>query len=573
MLDFQFFLSVGYHLRYELLFSALLGLVLLLSPDAWTKVLGPKGKGQKVKQEPKELPKDPAALAAHVTELSATKYTKAMDLFAAHEASFAQLGSELLQVVQALSVASVRVGRADRLPYLFKALQDREQDAAAVLVHCLRILASKQQHAEGLEALDQWQQAGPEARPLAAVPTLALSCAVQGSVELRKVCEAERFFAALAERKAASARDYSALIRLYAAVSLPEQAKAKLAEMKAAGMVPDNVAYNMVLAVCSDHESAEGMSSMLASMPEKDVVTYNTRLKGCVKSKDLPKAFALFDELTASGIQPTQVTFGTLLEVCTRTGDLVKARQVLGLMTERGVAKNAIVYTSLIRGAASQGDLRGAMEVFAELKADATVQPDIICYSVLVKAHCDAGQLDTAIQLLEDLLGAGHAPDEILFNSLLAGCAQQPHIQLGEKLLKDMVAHDIKPTMATFSIMLKMYSKAGAFQQSAQLLELMPAQYGVVPAVRLYVQHVSWCIRLRRGQSALQVYQLMLERCPDCSAMDQFLVACASFNMLDTAVNLLEVTPSKFSAGATQDLIAVLVRKKPALAARLQTKK
>merc|ERR1719231_1669204 len=206
------------------------------------------------------------------------------------------------------------------------------------------------------------------------------------------------------------------------------------------------------------------------------------------------------------------------------------------------------------------------MEVFAEMKR--SVAPDIICYSVLIKAHCDQCQLEPAIQLLEDLLEHGHAPDEILFNSLLAGCAQQPHVQLGEKLLRDMVAHDIRPTMATFSIMLKMYSKAGAFQQSAKLLEEMPAKYGVVPALRLYVQHVSWCIRLRRGASALQVYKLLLERCADCPNQDQFLTACASFNMLDTAVSLLEVQPRRFSAQAVDELLQVLERKKPQLHAK-----
>merc|ERR1719272_1979057 len=190
------------------------------------------------------------------------------------------------------------------------------------------------------------------------------------------------------------------MIRLYAGQSMPDQARAMLTEMQAQGMVPDNVAYNMVLAVCSNAQ------------------------------------------------ETTEVTFGTLLKVCTRAGDLIRAREVLAMMGEAGVPKNNIVYTSMIKGLAAVGQLKEAMQVFDELRADANLRPDVICYSVLIKGHCDQGQLETALSLLEGLLEAGHAPDEILFNNLLAGCAQQPHVQLGEKLLADMVKHQIQPTMA-----------------------------------------------------------------------------------------------------------------------------
>lgn len=564
MFDLEFLTTVLHHLRYELLFSALFGLLLVLSPDAWAKVTG-EHKPKKAKQEtPKEAPQDAAALAAHITELSATRYGKAIDMYLANEERLCGLGAELAPCIQALGVASVRVGRADRLPSLFKGLQGRSE-AGGVLVHCLRVLASKQQYQQALEALDEWRNL--VTKDLAQVPCLALSCAVQASVELRKVDEAERFFRTLAASKEATARDFAAMIRLYAALQMPDQAKQTLDDMQKNGLQPDNVAYNMVLAVCSGQEGAD-CSAMLNQMQDKDIVTYNTRLKACAKSKDVTKAFALFDEITKQKIAPTQVTFGSLLEVCTRAGDLQKGRSVLKMMDAAKVPKNAIVYTSMIRGLAQQGQLKEAMEVFGEMKR--SVAPDIICYSVLIKAHCDQSQLEPAIQLLEDLLEHGHAPDEILFNSLLAGCAQQPHVQLGEKLLRDMVSHRIQPTMATFSIMLKMYSKASCFQQSAQLLEAMPVKYGVVPAVRLYVQHVSWCIRLRRGASALQVYKLLMSRCPDCVDMDQFLTACQSFNMLDTAVQLLEVAPVKFSPAAVRDLVEVVKRKKPALAAKAE---
>jgi len=565
MLDIDFASTVLYHLRYELLFSALFALVLLLSPDAWAKLSGKKAKqikGKKVAPRKEDLPKDPLALAAHLSDLASTRYSKAMDLFQQTEAVLCELPwQEHMKVLAALAVASVRVGRVDRLSEVFQRLKGREEDeVGSILVHVMRVLASRQQYADALATMDLWRKEVTTAAE--AVPSLAVSCLVQCAVELRNVGQAQEYFKLLQQRKDAVARDYSAMIRLFAAQSMADDARAMLEEMQQAGMAPDNVAYNMVLSACSNAGQGSQASALLAQMTDADIVTYNTRLKGCVKTKDVQQAFDIYEELKASSIQPTQVTYGTLLEVCTRAQDLTRARQVLKMMTEANIPKNNIVYTSMIKGLAAAGQVKEAMEVFEELQRDASVKPDVICFSVLIKGQCDQGDLDAALKLLEALLEAGHTPDEILFNNLLSGCAQKPHVQLGEKILADMVHHGIKPTMATFSIMLKMYSKAGAFQQSASLLEEMPNKYGVVPAPRLYVQHISWCIRLRRGASALQVFQMLLERCPEAKGLDSFLTACSSFNMMDTACSLVEIDPTRFSTAVIRDMSEVLERKK-----------
>merc|ERR1719265_1774426 len=151
------------------------------------------------------------------------------------------------------------------------------------------------------------------------------------------------------------------------------------------GLTPDNVAYNMVLAACTNARQTAEVSSLLSTMPDVDAVTFNTRLKACCKDSDVARAFALFHEMKAAKIEPTQVTYGTLVECCTRAGALDKAYEVLKLMSEAGVAKNAVVYTSLIKGFALQGALDEAMAVFGEMRNDANVEPDVICYSVLIK--------------------------------------------------------------------------------------------------------------------------------------------------------------------------------------------
>jgi pentatricopeptide repeat protein len=549
--------SMLYHMRYELIFS--LCFVVLLLVTRRKAETAPVGKSVGTSANAWELMNT-------IVELCSTKYGKAMDLFLdAEDSMFDRLPEhEYLRLVSALALASVRVGRAERLSLLFAKVRHRGPSDPGVISPVMRMLSSRHQFSQAVKALDNWESTfqGQE------VPVTAMSCAVHCAVECGSEERALDYLKKLEQRGEVTLRDYSAVIRLFAQSESPEKAMRVLEEMEARGLKPDNVSYNMVLSACANARQKDQVNSLLSNM-EADVVTYNTRLKACAQERDVQAAFAIFADLEAAGIAPTQVTYGTLVECCTRAGEMAKAREVLQRMGAAGVAKNIVVYTSLIKGFAALGKLEEAMEVFEEMQSSGDgekaerVEPDVICYSALIKAFCDRQDLEQAFHLLENLLEKGHTPDEILFNHLLAGCTAKPHVQLAEKILNDMVAHGIKPTTATFSTMLKVYSKAQDIAASAAFLESIPATFGTQPAQRLYCQHISWAIRTRKGASAVQVFKLMVQRLDRVATnCDPTLVACQTFNMLDTAVALLEVDASRFSAGAREQVVDVLVKKR-----------
>jgi len=555
--DPGFFFSMLYHMRYELIFS-LCFVVLLLATRRKSEPITGKPVGQSA---------GAWDLLNTIVELCSTKYGKAMDLFLdAEDGMFDRLPDhEYLRLVSALALASVRVGRAERLSLLFARMRQRSAADPGVISPVMRMLSSRHQFQAAVKALDHWESTfqGQE------VPVTAMSCAVHCAVEVGSEERALGFLKKLEQRGEVTLRDYSAVIRLFAQSENPEKAMRVLEEMESRGLKPDNVSYNMVLSACANARQKDQVNSLLSSM-EADVVTYNTRLKACSQDRDVSQAFAIFADLEAAGIAPTQVTYGTLVECCTRAGEMAKAKEVLGKMGAAGVPKNIVVYTSLIKGFAALGKLEEAMEVFHEMQASGDdgdksekVEPDVICYSALIKAFCDRQDLEQAFHLLENLLEKGHTPDEILFNHLLAGCTAKPHVQLAEKILHDMVSHGIKPTTATFSTMLKVYSKAQDIAASAAFLESIPGTFGTQPAQRLYCQHISWAIRTRKGASAVQVFKLMVQRLDRVATnCDPTLVACQTFNMLDTAVALLEVDASRFSASAREQIVDVLVKKR-----------
>merc|ERR1719335_921534 len=102
-------------------------------------------------------------------------------------------------------------------------------------------------------------------------------------------------------------------------------------------------------------------------------------------------------------------------------------------------------------------------------KDDAAVKPDMITYSLLIKAHCDAGAMDAALHVLEDMLQARCAVDDIVFTHLIDGCCQVSNVQLAEKLFRDMVAAKIQPSIYAITGLVKVYGKCGCSEKAMEL--------------------------------------------------------------------------------------------------------
>ena len=57
------------------------------------------------------------------------------------------------------------------------------------------------------------------------------------------------------------------------------------------------------------------------------------------------------------------------------------------------------------------------------------VKPNLITYSTMIKGYCQSGDIQTAFALLEEMRReTSLKPDEIMYNSLLDGCAKEQRI-------------------------------------------------------------------------------------------------------------------------------------------------
>merc|ERR1719265_2778240 len=142
----------------------------------------------------------------------------------------------------------------------------------------------------------------------------------------------------------------------------------------------------------------------------------------------------------------------------------------------------------------------------------ATVQPDIISYSTMVKGHCLEGNIDKALVVLKEMRAEKTLqPDEITYNSFLDGCAKQSRVDEALTALDEMQAAGVIPSNYTLSILVKLLGRVRRLNQAFSLVEDLSAKHKFKPNVQVYTCLMQACIQNRKLDRALALHDQMVQ--------------------------------------------------------------
>jgi pentatricopeptide repeat protein len=136
------------------------------------------------------------------------------------------------------------------------------------------------------------------------------------------------------------------------------------------------------------------------------------------------------------------------------------------------------------------------------------------------------------------------APDEILYNSLLDGCAKQHRVDEALNLLEDMKASGTAPSNYTLSILVKLMGRARRLGQAFALIEDLCATHGFRPNIQVYTCLIQACIHNRQIDRALQLHDTMIEEAgcqPDQKLYTVLGRGCLQAGLLNKAAKVVRV--------------------------------
>lgn len=348
------------------------------------------------------------------------------------------------------------------------------------------------------------------------------SCLINAALECNQAAEAVKLLPTY-RRADLEPKDYILFFRAYAACNNLDGAISVFRELREE---VTSLMLNLLLLTCVNVNRPEDAFGLLqeAKGYEKtrlskgdaaagsrivDTVSYNTLIKGFAQS-DLPnRCFECLHDMRSHGLEPDDVTFGSLLDVCIADNDISKAHTVIDTLMRGDRPMDTVMCTLFIKGFVRVGNLAKAMELYGHMKLHEDAKPDIVTYSVLIKALVEDRDMEKALHLVEEMLSAGHCPDDIILTHLLEGCRHIGNQPLGKKLFEDMVLRGVRPSEFTLMTLVKLNGRCGTIDEAKDLIETWEAKYGTKPTVIHYTCLMSGCLRAKKPEAAWEAYELM----------------------------------------------------------------
>jgi len=153
-----------------------------------------------------------------------------------------------------------------------------------------------------------------------------------------------------------------------------------------------------------------------------DLATHRAVLVASVRSADMVKAGALFEDLMSSGITPDGASFSAMVCGHCSAGNVEKAMHYFQLLRARGIVPTAPLFDAILDGCAWMNMPALVEQVLADMEATG-VRPSTTTLSILMRLHGMNRDTEQALALFNELPKKhGLKLDGHAFGSLISVC-------------------------------------------------------------------------------------------------------------------------------------------------------
>jgi pentatricopeptide repeat protein len=274
---------------------------------------------------------------------------------------------------------------------------------------------------------------------------------------------------------------FDSMIRAYGSCKNAEGVWRTWKDMRLARVGPSSITVGcMVEALVANGDSDAAYDLCIDLHSEvgglMNSVILGTLLKGFAHQKRFDRVWAVYQDMLSHHSDLTIVTFNTLIDACARCQEMSRIPQIML-------------------------DMEGMH-----------LKPNLITFGTIVKGYVQDGKLDKAHMFVQSIhRSSNFKPDEIMYNTLLDGCAQHRVWERGLAILDEMQAVGITPSNFTISVLLKLARRSNRIDEAHDLCDRLAERYGLTFNVYVYGNMVSAYVDAGYAQKALGVVERMLK--------------------------------------------------------------
>ncbi|ONK68951.1 uncharacterized protein A4U43_C05F17740 [Asparagus officinalis] len=312
-------------------------------------------------------------------------------------------------------------------------------------------------------------------------------------------------------------------INAYSQQGKLEEAESVLKSMLASGISPNIIAYNTLITGYGKVSNTIAAKRLFRSLQnvglEPDETSYRSMVEGFGRSDNYKEALRYYTVMKNVGFKPNSSNFYTMINLQARHSDQNSAIKTLMDMRAVGCQYSSIL-SSLLQAYEKVGRVH---ELPLILKASfyENILLDPTSCSILVMAYVKNSLLEEALQVLQEKKWKDSEFEGNLYHLLICSCkeagqfenavkiyAQMPKSEMNpnlhitcsmidiysslnkfndaENLYLMLKASEITFDMIAYSIVVRMYIKAGSLKDACLVLDAMEKQKDIVPDTYLF---------------------------------------------------------------------------------------
>jgi len=217
------------------------------------------------------------------------------------------------------------------------------------------------------------------------------------------------------------------------------------------------------------------------------------------------------------------------------------------MLNDASVTPNIITYNAILDCCVECSDIEMMKKIYEEIKhnaikQDTAPQPDLITYSTVIKGYSRLLDSDKVLDLYYYLKGRQDMVlDEVIYNSVLDGLLKSGKYEECLKVYEDMVKHEVSRSNATYSILIKLFSKMNHVEKAVEVYNEM-ISHKIKPTLITYTAILQILIKTKRIQNAIEIFEeiLLNKMNPDQVLFNVIINGCIFNGRLEEACKFLK---------------------------------
>lgn len=221
--------------------------------------------------------------------------------------------------------------------------------------------------------------------------------------------------------------------------------------------------------------------------------------------------------------------------------ELVKLVTLLKRLLQKNLIGDSVAYSLIVHVKIRLGNLDSALEIYEEMVRRGFNENSFV-HTSFIRVFCGKGRIDKAIELMKEMEAKGLRPYGETFECVIVGCADSGRLKDCSSYFEEMLCAGFVPSCSSFDKMVAKLCENGDVEKANDFLTVL-LDKGFLPSDETY-SHLIYGYAIKdEVQEVLKIYYEMEYKsmCPGLSVYSSMIKCLCRFGKLEDSEKYLRI--------------------------------